>query len=97
MNRTMFGYINFKGIYSLLESFQKILNAYEKIQPVIVSSIPIINNFKTTIRVIGAFNKINKNNNLISAFDYLPDYNEIDVSNKINIIKESDIENPFYP
>ena len=93
----MFGYINFKGIYSLLESSQKILNAYEKIQPVIVSSIPIINNLKTTIRVIGAFNKINKNNNLISAFDYLPDYNEIDVSNKINIIKESDIENPFYP
>ena len=98
MRKIVFDNVSLKGIYTIIESFQKLLNAYERIQPVVVNTIPMVNNIKTTIKVMGAFKNINKlNKNFDAVLDSLPDYIDENSEKQSEFIAESDVANPYYP
>ena len=98
MRKIVFDNVSLKGIYTIIESFQKLLNAYERIQPVVVNTIPMVNNIKTTIKVMGAFKNINNlNKNFDDVLDSLPDYIDENSEKKSEFIAESDVANPYYP
>ena len=89
--------INISKLTDIIDGIQKGLVLYDKISPVIISSVPLINNIKTSFKLAAAFKKYNFFE--MPSQEILEDKNteESKWYKSSQTQEERKLENPYYP